>query len=456
MEGREVSNLNLFDVFSLGFGGAVGAGIFVLTGLAIQATGRSVILAVVCAVIFMVLANFFSILLASMFKLTGGDYSQKALLFNPLMTGLTGYLNFIFACSIAMYAIAIVQYGSMIFPQIKVYDKWIEIAIISFFFLTTIRGSKFMSQVNNVMTIILMGALGLFICFGLPEIDYSHYFTNEPFFKHGFTGFISAVALMSFACQGITQGPISVATVTRDSLRTIPKAMGLVALALAFFYGFITLVASGVLPTHDVAGKNLSLVAQAIFPHWVFVAFVLAGAVFAIATSLMSMITMVRYPILKVAQDGWLPGVFSKTTQEGYPYVIYGVYYLIAICPILFNLSLDVLVSAIMIPLMLMNVYLNIACLKMIKDYPRRWQQSILHMPKPCIYLISALATAASAVVCYQLFVGLTSFQKILMVVVSLALYIFAYVRIKAGHVDLSKLEAERQEILIDLDETIG
>lgn len=54
----EKKNLNLIDVVCLGFGGAVGSGIFVLMGLGIQFTGKSIVLAVAIGCIFMLLAYF--------------------------------------------------------------------------------------------------------------------------------------------------------------------------------------------------------------------------------------------------------------------------------------------------------------------------------------------------------------------------------------------------------------
>ena len=65
---------------------------------------------------------------------------------------------------------------------------------------------------------------------------------------------------------------------------------------LALIYGLMAVVAAGVLPIEQVANKNLALVAQTIFPNWLYVIFIIGGAVFAIATSLISGIAMMRLP----------------------------------------------------------------------------------------------------------------------------------------------------------------
>ena len=123
---------------------------------------------------------------------------------------------------------------------------------------------------------------------------------------------------------------------------------------MALIYGLMAVVAAGVLPIEQVANKNLALVAQAIFPNWLYVIFIIGGAVFAIATSLISGIAMMRYPAMRVAQDGWLPDFFKKTTKSGYPWVIQLTFYLFSILPIIFGFSLDSIVSLTMIPSMLM------------------------------------------------------------------------------------------------------
>lgn len=443
----EKADLNLMDVFSIGFGGAVGSGIFVLLGEGIANTGRSIVLAVVVAVLFMLIANFFSVILSSMFVLKGGNYSQKALVFNPLLTGVSGYANFSFGFAIAMYSVSMVEYASFVFPQIVPYGKVIAILITTIFFLTTIKGSKFVSVFNSIMTVTLLVSIFIFIAAGIPQVQ-TGVFDESNSFSSGFGGFIAAVSIMSFACQGITQGPVSVAAVTKKASKTVPIAILLTALALAVVYGLMAYVASGVLPISEVAGQNLSVVAEQVFPYWIFVVFILGGAVFSIATSLMSMIQMVRYPILKIAEDGWLPQIFTKTNDSGYPYVIYGLFYIISILPVIFDFSLDVIVSLIMIPLMLMNVYLNLVCIKVIRDHPKRWKSSVINMPTPIINIICVAAAVFSAIVAYNLFIILTTTEKILMVALLTFFFSYAYFNLKVKNVNKEKLDESKEQII--------
>lgn len=226
-----------------------------MMGSGIAATGRSIFISVAFGCLFMLMAYFFHVVMSSMFVLEGGDYDMKAMLFNPTLTGVSAVFTMMGGIGFAMYGGAIADYASMVFPVIGEYTKLVGVGIITLFFAATIKGSSFVSKINNVMTVVL----------------------------------IASIAMMS---------------VTKNSKRTIPLGVLLITACLALIYGLMAVVAAGVLPIEQVANKNLALVAQAIFPNWLYVIFIIGGAVFAIATSLISGIAMMRYPAMRVAQDG--------------------------------------------------------------------------------------------------------------------------------------------------------
>ncbi len=198
----------------------------------------------------------------------------------------------------------------------------------------------------------------------------------------------------------------------------------------------------------EVSNKNLSLVAKEIFPYWIFVIFIIGGAVFAIATSMITAITMVRYPILKVAEDGWLPKICKKTTSSGYPWVVYLIFYIVSIVPVLLGFSLDVIVSLVMIPYMITNIYCNLACIRIINKYPKQWENSILHMPKILIDIICILAALSALIVCYNLFILLDKSQMLLMLGILFLMSIFSIISIKTGNVSIENLEKNKEIII--------
>ena len=76
---------DLFCILSIG--GIIGAGIFSMVGTGIATTGRSVALALIVGMIFTMSQQIRYIFTASMFQLSGGMYSQNALVLSPLPGG---------------------------------------------------------------------------------------------------------------------------------------------------------------------------------------------------------------------------------------------------------------------------------------------------------------------------------------------------------------------------------
>lgn len=242
--------------------------------------------------------------------------------------------------------------------------------------------------------------------------------------------------------------PIAMMSVTKNSKRTIPLGVLLITVCLALIYGLMAVVAVGVLPIEQVANKNLALVAQTIFPNWLYVIFIIGGAVFAIATSLISGIAMMRYPAMRVAQDGWLPDFFKKTTKSGYPWVIQLTFYLFSILPIIFGFSLDSIVSLTMIPSMLMCFAQNISLIKIVKKFPKQWNESVIHMPTPIFNVLCVIAGICDLIVAYNLFVTMDLTGMLLVVAMCVVCVVIALIRLKSGAIDLQALENRKQAVM--------
>lgn len=442
---EEKKKLGRFDIYSLGVGGAIGSGIFVMMGLGIGFTGRSIFLAVGIGCIYMLLAYLFHPIMSSLFVLPGGEYDMKAMLMSPTLTGVSAFFTYFNGLSMAMYALAIVDYAKMVFPGIEPYGKIIAVVIMTLFFASTIKGSKFVSMLVNVMTVVLLSAITLFVVVGLPKVNAGG--NGEPFFLNGGLGFIQAISIMSWACQGTTMAPVSMMGNTKNARRIIPTTIIFITITVAIVYALMGVVASGVLPVEEVAGQNLALVAKHIFPDWLYVIFILGGAVFAIATSLLGGIQMLRYPCIQVAEDGWVPAVFKKTTKGGFPWVIQAVFYLVSVLPIILDFSLDAIVSLVMIPSMLFNVYLNLKLIKVVKDYPQQWKTSVFHMPKPVFNVLCVLGSACAAIVAYNLFSTLTPSDMIVCLIIIAVCVGLAILRLKTGAVKKEDLLKKREEI---------
>ena len=354
--------LNTFDIFSHVVGNTIGAGVWVMLGLGIAVTGKSISLVMVAGAFLMLLAYSFNVIMVSMFPLKGGDYSQKTLLFTPLIGGIVSYMQLVDGFAFSLLSLSACEFAATVVPAVENYTTIICLIIISLFFISTIVGDKLVAKIKGILVICVLLSISVFIVVGLFNLK-SGYITEGDFFSGGLKGFWSALSLTAYASMGTTVGAVNHAYVTKEPKKTVPKGILLGTLVVGIIYGLMGIVATGILPMEDVMGKSVLLVAQAILSPKIYALFVFGGICFALLGSMMGQIAMHRYPVEQVADDGWLPKVFRTKTKSGYPIVIMGLFYVVSIVPILFGFDLDFIVSLLTIPGLLLNAYCNLACL---------------------------------------------------------------------------------------------
>lgn len=316
------------------------------------------------------------------------------------------------------------------------------------FFALSVKGTKALANITTVITVILLVSIVIFVGVGLPKVQ-PGYFSNSDgkFFYGGMSGLLGAIAMMSFACQGTTMAPVSVMPVTKHARRTIPLGILIITITVGGVYALMSVVAAGVLPVEEVMGQNLSLVASEIFSPFLFKVFILGAACCAIMSSLASGMTMLRYPLLAVAEDGWLPAIFKKTDKNGYPYVIMLLFLVFSVVPLFTSLSVDEMISLVMIISMVMNAYMNISLIRLVKRYPKQWENATLHMPTPVFHTLCVIGTACAVAVAYYLFKDLNRTSMVLCVVLFVVMFGLAQLRLKTGAVKKEDLLRKREEI---------
>ncbi len=437
--------LGVAELACYGIGNCIGSGIFVSLGTGIGFTGYSITLALIVANIVVLFAYAFKTLMAGMFALPGGAYSQSALLQPPLLVGVSAMSHIFSGLAFAMYAISVVEYAAVVFPGIEPYGKFISAGIVTLFFLTTLLGGKFMGKFNLIMVAVLIVSLIVYIAVGLPQVDYSALIPQEGYFADGAMGFIMAVAVMAFACQGATM-PVAMTADTRDPKKNLPKAILIASAVVTVVYCLICIVTTGILPIEQVADQNLGVIAQAIFPYPVFVIFILGGACFAIATSLYGAIASQQHPIMATIKDGWLPAWLGKTNKKGYPWLMMCILYVVAIVPIFIEMGVLELISLMMIPTMIINLINNILMFPLIKKYPNAWKDGFFRMPKWALVITIILAILCDLLISVALLTTLKAGDQYFIIGMVVVLFLYSFLRLKSGKVNLSDIEAVRKE----------
>lgn len=323
---------------SIAIGQIIGSGIMVLTGICIDITGAGTPFAFILAAILVICPAVVLAALGSAVPATGGmytyvrDYIGKKFGFFYLMLLVAGQLV------LSMFAITFAEYACSIIPGLN--PTLAAFGILTLCYIANLVGIEFAAKFQTIMVAALILALGLFIAFGMPKVDYSVFDGGlKAIMPNGFIAFLTAASLLTFATGG-AEFLSELGGEMKNPGKDLPRAMIFSTGVVAVLYAFIGIVAVGVLPIEEVAGESLVKVAQAIFPAPIFVFFVVAGGMFAVATTLNGSFSWCTKGLLIAAEEGWLPkGAAAVNKRFGTPHVLLTVFYIIGAIPILTGLS---------------------------------------------------------------------------------------------------------------------
>lgn len=438
--GKEKKLMSLFDLTFMAMGGIIGAGIFSSVGSGIGVTGRSITLALIVGMVFQMSQQVRYVFTSSMFKVSGGMYSQDALVLNPYLTGVAGVMLIINALNWAVYGISIASYLGDLFPVLKNAPKLTAAAALAVFFVIGYIGVSAFTKVLNVFGILKFVALGLFIFYGFSKVQRGG-FEGEPYFYGGTADFFTAVALMSFACGGATK-IMNVQALAANPKRDIPKAWLMAQLAVVVIYALLGYVASGVAPYDQVANQSLGTIGALFMPVAVTGFFVVGGALMSISTSLLSSIPGTPLTVMGMADDGWLPKIFKNRL------FVFVLLYIINMIPIFLGFSLSQLISMLLVPSAIVTAIKNYRGMKLPELYPTEWENSPLKCSVGLFKALMAISIVTSLITSAFSARNLTSGQLIGTVVMTIVTFVYPKVRMKSGAVKIvSTTDMDKEEV---------
>jgi APA family basic amino acid/polyamine antiporter len=382
--------LGFIDCMGIGIGQIIGSGVMVLTGIVVGLTGHGTPLAFICAALLVICTMVSAVVLSSAIPSNGGGYSYVKKLIGPRAGFIYLGMFVLTQVLIATFALGFAQYFAALVPSAN--QTLVAMVILILATLVNYFGVKTAASVQNIMVACLLAALALFAIFGLPKVDWSNMaLTAENLMPNGVKNFLTGVALLSFATGG-AKFLAETAGEVKNAGKTVPRAMILSTVIVAVFYALIGVVASGVLPLDDVAFQPLTLVAQTIFPAWLYYFFIIGGALFALATTLNGTLSWVTRGLQLSAQEGWLPEVCAKENKGGTPVVLLLVFFVVGAIPILSGMDTTTISN--------MGVGLNqvclvmevIACWRLPKVMPEAYENATMKLKLPVLYVLLVLS----------------------------------------------------------------
>jgi amino acid transporter/mannitol/fructose-specific phosphotransferase system IIA component (Ntr-type) len=303
--------LELIDVYSLITGSIIGAGLFLLPGLAHAKAGNAFILSYILAGLLVSTSMLSMAELISAMPKAGGDYFVVKRVLGPAIGTISGILSWFFLAqksALALYGMSI--FTDMILPM-NIHVISIVLAVI--FIVLNILGVKEAGRIQVFLTLLLLASLLAYIFRGFWGIDLERYGNFAPY---GFLPVFSTAGFIFVTYGGILKC-VAVAEEIKNPGRTIPLAMILSLLTVTFVYVFAVIITTGVLdadvfhksatPLNDAAKRFMGA------PGIILMAF--AAILACVTTANGGIMAASRYP-LALSHDGLLPNFLSSINKR--------------------------------------------------------------------------------------------------------------------------------------------
>src|SRR5690554_836357 len=199
MKNKELlRSLTLRDAIGIGLGAIIGAGIFVVIGVAAGVAGPAFIIGLIAAGMVASFNALSSAQLAASHPYSGGTYEYGYILLNPSFGFSAGWMFLISKLSAA--GVVAIGFGAYFYQLIPIFSP-MTYSLSAVLLLTAANyfGVKKAGALNLVIVAVTLLSLLYLIFSGVSEVKMENF---APFAPFGFTGIIEATAILFFAFTG--------------------------------------------------------------------------------------------------------------------------------------------------------------------------------------------------------------------------------------------------------------
>lgn len=327
-------------LISLGIGAIVGAGIFVISGIAVQHTGPALVLSVILSGIGCAFAGLCYSEFASMIPVAGSAYTYSYATIGEFLAWIIGWdliLEYaVGATTVSIgwsgYTLSFLRTLHIPFPAALSGSPWTPMKnadgtivhayfnlpaffIVALITVLLILGIRESARFNNVVVIIKVGVLLLFIGVCALFITRANWVPFLPantgtFGDFGWSGVLRGAGLIFFAYIGF-DAVSTAAQEARNPERDMPIGiLGSLAISTVLYIG-VVLVLTGVTPfTHLNVPDPLAIAVDSTPAHWLS-PIVKAGAILGTTAVILVMLLGQTRIFYTMAFDGLLPKAFG-------------------------------------------------------------------------------------------------------------------------------------------------
>ena len=300
--------LGLNDAVGVGLGAIIGAGIFVVTGVAAGVSGASFIVGLMIAGLIASFNGLSSAQLAAVYPQSGGTYEYGYQLLNPSFGFSAGWMFIISKLSAA--GIVAIGFGSYFHQLVPAFTP-LTYSIVAVVVLTiaNLVGIKKAGTVNQIIVLVTILSLLYFIVGGIGSVKASNF---TPFAPFGIMGIAESTAILFFAFTGYAR----IATLAEEVVepkKTIPRAVIITITSAIVLYAAVSVVATGAIGAEGMSQSKspLQVASEAMSAPAISV-IITIGASTAMLGVLLSQILGISRMLLAMGRRNDLPHLFEK------------------------------------------------------------------------------------------------------------------------------------------------
>ncbi len=309
-------SVTLTQALMINLGAIIGAGIFVIIGVAIGHAGPSIIISIILSAIIAILTGLSFAEIARHVAKEGGVYEYAKESFRPFAGFIGGWLwTFGNIIAIAAVSISMGGYVNILFST-HINTVYFAIAAIIAFAAINILGIKNSAKTISGFVIINLAVLLIFIVSGLSSFHLSNFSNFAP---NGMTGTIAGAAIIFFAFTGFSR-VTTISDEVKDPEKTIPKAIILSIIISTVIYIAVAIVAVGLVPYSNLASSAAPLSTAIKSMHDSILAIIIAfGGVTATAGVILTGVLGTSRVFFALGRDRELPGFLSYIDRFSTP-----------------------------------------------------------------------------------------------------------------------------------------
>lgn len=310
----------------MGIGVIIGAGIFILTGIASAFyAGPAIVLSFIISGIACMFTALCYAEFATMVPVAGSVYTYSYVTLGELWAWIIGwdlileYLVIVAAVAIGWsnYFVEIFSSIGIILPNALVNPPGVEggiinlpaVLIVFVIMSLLIIGVRESSRFNTVIVFIKLSVILLFVAIGIYHINPANY---SPFFPYGYIGVFKGAAIIFFAYIGF-DALTTAAEEVKNPQRTLPIAIIGSLIISSILYIVVALILNGMLPysAFKETAAPVAFALQSIGINWASIV-VSIGALCGITSVILVSLFGQTRVFFAMARDGLLPGLFAR------------------------------------------------------------------------------------------------------------------------------------------------